>query len=159
MLLRATKWYFFFSLSPFAGSGKNDCCHSVEQGHTKGLHRFLSKRGGSDLLERDTETDNLKTTAIWKEQIIPRERYRCILERRAEEDAFLRRTITCILIFRNSKNWHKLVNFAISNRSVWIFGVRRSVPPSWRKSRARTRNRNGSCAVTSSPVATVTAKM
>ena len=31
---------------------------------TKGLHRFLSKRGGSDLLERDTETDNLKTTAI-----------------------------------------------------------------------------------------------
>ena len=73
VLLRATKWYFFFSLSPFAGSGKNDCCYPAEQGHTKELHIFPSKRGGADLLEKDTETDNLKTTAIWKEQIIPRE--------------------------------------------------------------------------------------
>ena len=36
----------------------------TEQGRTEGLYRFPSQRGRADLLERDTETDNLKTTAI-----------------------------------------------------------------------------------------------
>lgn len=35
----------------------------TEQGRTEGFHGFPSQRGRADLLERDTETDNLKTTA------------------------------------------------------------------------------------------------
>ena len=37
---------------------------TTEQGRTEGLHGLPSQRGRADLLERDTETDNLKTTAI-----------------------------------------------------------------------------------------------
>ena len=36
----------------------------TEQGRTEGFHGLPSQRGRADLLERDTETDNLKMTAI-----------------------------------------------------------------------------------------------
>ncbi len=35
-----------------------------QQGRTEGFHGLPSQRGRADLLERDTETDNLKMTAI-----------------------------------------------------------------------------------------------